>query len=295
MELTSGVDQKANGLSPDLTRPVMIDAPSAADRAASVQCFENLRDKNKDTLYGPLVEKNKPSGPRIEESGLAFKVRYGNPSRIVQENYDDMIGEIKALGDDINRVRHADIRFGSVFASSGTGRYYGSLEPHQIPWAKKSQETGNAIDWALIHVSDHARIGGNMIAQELKFDRSFRALGQTITEAQLTDIKPGTKLFREGQNGTSMGTVSGYTAELLVKERTYRAAVVMPANLDRKEEFLYGGDSGSFCMNNLGTFCALGFAGNDETGAGYVIPASWIYKDVRARTGAVIENPSPEA
>ena len=288
---TMTANEKANGLAPKLSRLDNINAPSSADRVASVQGFEDLRNEIRTTLYGPLVDKDNPSSPRREESGMAFKIQYGDPGRAFRERYDSLIGEERSLSDAINQVRMAEINFGSVFASSGNGRYYGSLEAHQIPKAKNNIKTGNAINWALIHVSDQARIGGNLIAQDLNFDRSFQALGTTITEAQLTDVQPGTKLFKKGRNGTSMGIVSEYTVELSIKDRLYRAAVVMPANVSRKEEFLYGGDSGSFCMNNVGTFCALGFAGHSQTGAGYVIPASWIYADIFAKTGARVVDP----
>lgn len=291
MELTSSVDEKANGLAPSFARSNLINAPSQADTNASIEAFEDHRESIRSTLYGPLANDNNPQGPRRSESGLEFKIQYGDPSAKLKNDYQTLMAMEASVGNDINGVKNTDLRFGSVFASSGTGRYYGALEPHQLPLGRRSIETGNAIDWALVNVSNGARIGGNLISQDLRFDANFAAFGRTITHAQHADIQPGAKLFKKGRSGTSVGTVSGYDVELLLKGTLYRAAVVMPTNVGRTEEFLFGGDSGSFCTDRLGTFCALGFAGNSNTGAGHVIPTSWIYEDIRARTGAVIENP----
>lgn len=293
MGLTSSVDEKSNGLAPDFTRMHLVNAPSQADTDASIQSFENNRASLRDTLYGPLANQDDPHGSRRTESGLEFKIQYSNPDDTLEARYRTAKAKEASLGDRINQVKNGDIKFGSVFATSGLSRYYGTLQPHQLPLGKRSVKTGNAIDWALINVTNGARIGGNLIAQDLGYDRGFCALGRTITEAQLTDFEPGSRLFKKGRDGTSVGTVSAYDVELNLKGTLYRAAVVMPTttNLGQKEEFLLDGDSGSFCIDILGTFCALGFAGNQDTGAGYVIPTSWIYKDILARTGAEIVNP----
>lgn len=56
-------------------------------------------------------------------------------------------------------------------------------------------------------------------------------------------------------------------------------------------ELLYSGDSGSFCLDSRGTPCGLVFGGNEEAGAAYVMPTSWVYKDILERTRARIISP----
>ncbi|MDI1491053.1 MAG: hypothetical protein OHK93_002258 [Ramalina farinacea] len=290
MGLTSSVDEKANGLRPDFTRMHIVKAPSQADTDASIQSFENNRASHRDQLYGPLVDQDDPHGSRRAESGLEFKVQYSSPDDTLEAHYRTAKAKEATCGDRINQVNNADITFGSIFATSGLSRYYGTLQPHQLPLGKTSVKTGNAIDWALINVTNRARIGGNLIPQDLTFggDDTCLALGQTIGSAQLAEVEPGTKLFKKGRNGTCVGVVSRFEVEIMLEGRRYRAAVVMPTNVG---PFLFNGDSGCFCFNERGTFCALGFAGCEESGAGYVLPTSWIYDDILARTGAEIVNP----
>lgn len=249
-----------------------MDAPSSLDREASLEYFKDRLDEvQKDienTTRGREFSKLEP--------GLAYQVQQRQD---MVRNYKKSIGTIK----------QANLRFGSVFASSGNGRYYHADQ------ATPPTQTGNATDWALIYIPEVNRFGNNVIPEEKRWkDYNFAQPGPEIISATQDHIRPETRLFKKGRMGASVGEVSHYAVDINVEGKISRAAVVMPQRTKATKvmtDFLYARDSGSYCLDSSGTLCALGLAGNEESGAGYVMPTSWVFNDIIQKTGVEIINP----
>ncbi len=100
-------------------------------------------------------------------------------------------------------------------------------------------------------------------------------------------IKPGTDLFKAGRStGLTSGTVSSLRANIRFPDQPDKVfkAWEIPKAKGRGDWACYG-DSGSLCFDSKDNWCGLVFGGDINSGAGFVIPADVIVRDVKNMTG----------
>lgn len=170
-------------------------------------------------------------------------------------------------------------------------------------------EFGNAIDWALILVKP-SRLTSNTLdtdnSQEYGFSDLIPSKNLTIQMAFAALPRTGDRVFKKGRHGFTRGRVNAIKTTIKVADeiqqsldggspipaKCYRAWVVVGDEyLITQKTFMYGGDSGSWILDSMGQVVGLGFAGDGDYNMGYYIPISYIYDDIKQRTGAIVTSP----
>ena len=210
-----------------------------------------------------------------------------------------MEGDLRGTEEELATVTTAVREFGTVFASSGLCRSYGSSSSRYDEKSKKDIECRNPLDWALIRV-DQGRSGSNDLPRPDEFPHDvFSSVSMTtVTGAEGTEPIENSslfkRLFKKGRGGCSAGDVLEFKTNVNLHDgRGYckAASVLALPRGDRHPRFMSGGDAGCWVLNAFGFVNALGFAGNVETSSGYLIPISHIYDDIFRKTGARVVSP----
>ncbi|KAL9130378.1 MAG: hypothetical protein Q9217_001436 [Psora testacea] len=287
-------EEKANGYSPDLNRPrPRICAPSNPDTEMSIKAFEGVAEQARSMLDGEPADPCEPDKP--PRMGLRAKLEaLGDEATDEHRQKVQKFSILEANNlANIATIKQADRDFGRVFASSGLQRRHGPKKiGHET--SGKTYEYGGALDWALLRLKS-SRVGDNTVpTDDISKNWGFIPPPTAIIDASRFEPRIGQAVFKKGRNGFEVGHIKEFGTQINFNDGNgcFSAWTVLGGKTDgTKRPFMYPGDSGCWCLDQGGDLIGLGFAGQLETDAGYFIPISHVYDDIRQKFGAEIVSP----
>ncbi|KAI9889122.1 MAG: hypothetical protein M1814_005784 [Vezdaea aestivalis] len=288
--MTSGIDEHSYGLRPSVSRQPTVVVPSIPDKEKTLRVLQSQLQGYKEQIS------HSPGGrPSLQAQ---VEMLGSNAPQAKIDHLALLRASVHQTSIEIEKVTNASLIGGTIFASSGNQRYYGNS------WVANTSNgpirTGWATDWALV-IIDTKRLGGNLLHVEERWrNEGFlkvavdtkSPLSQDSGHREITtesvEFGLGQIIFKKSRDSNTAGVVSHLTTDIFLNGMYFSAHVVAAHGANRGHPFLRPGDSGSWCVTQLGSFHSLAFGGNLDAKTGSVIRREDVYKDIEEQTGAKI-------